>query len=49
MVKDLYKAFKDNGIKGVKDQITADNTKEVIKRNPTPNIEEGLINILNNK
>ena len=49
MIKDLYKAFKENGIKGVKDQITADNTKEVTKRNPTPNIEEGLINILNNK
>jgi hypothetical protein len=54
MVKDLYDAFINDGIKGVKKQIEKDNedTKDNTEgggRNPTPNITEGLINILNNK
>ena len=52
IIKDLKKAFQEGGFGAVRDQINEwneEDKKEEAKRNPSPNIYEGLINVLNTK
>jgi|21_taG_2_1085346.scaffolds.fasta_scaffold00203_6 hypothetical protein len=49
IVNELYEAFQDGGIEGVKNKIKGMNKESDTSRNPLPNITEGLINILKNK
>ena len=49
IVNELYEAFQDGGLEGVKNKIKGMNKESDTNRNPLPNITEGLINILKNK
>ena len=52
IIKELKVAFEEGGFSGVRDQIdkwNEEKKKEDKRRNPSPNIYEGLINILNTK
>ena len=56
IIKDLTKAFQEGGFGAVRDQINEwneedkkEDKKEEKGRNPSPNIYEGLINVLNTK